>query len=99
MPAGHKIGQPAPLITEIKDEVILNLRQRFGGNQAEDAANAAAAASAGSKMSSSSSAAAGKAAAGSKGGSKGGGGGKKVCGGWSDASLHASERVLHSCRP
>jgi methionyl-tRNA synthetase len=77
MPAGHKIGQPAPLITEIKDEVILDLRQRFGGNQAEDAANAAAAASAGSKKSSgsSSTAAAGKAAAGSKGG---GGGGKKA---------------------
>lgn len=82
IPAGHKIGQPAPLITDIKDEVIEGLRERFGGNQAADAERAAAAAAGGassSKKSSSSAAAGGgkgAAAAGSKGGSKGGGGKK-----------------------
>lgn len=81
--AGHKIGTPAPLITEIKDEVIEDLRQRFGGNQAADAeAAAAAAASSGSKKTGTASkAAAGKgptgaaaaaAGAGAKAGSKGG---------------------------
>jgi methionyl-tRNA synthetase len=65
IPAGHKIGQPAPLITEIKDEVIQGLRDRFGGNQAEDAQRAAAAQSAGGG------AAAGAAAAGAAGSKKG----------------------------
>lgn len=83
VPAGHKIGPPAPLITEIKDEVIEELRSRFGGNQAEDAANAAAAAAGGggkkggaaasSSSSSTKAAAVGKAAA---AGSKGAGGKK-----------------------
>jgi tRNA-binding EMAP/Myf-like protein len=78
VPAGHKIGQPGPLITEIKDEVIEALRARFGGNQAADAAAAAAAAAAGGGApsgSSSSSAAGGKAGGSSKGGGGGGGGG------------------------
>jgi methionyl-tRNA synthetase len=49
VPGGHQIGKPAPLITEIKDDVIEGLRARFGGNQAEDAAAAAAAAAGGAK--------------------------------------------------
>jgi len=32
VPAGHKIGQPAPLITEIKDEVIEGLLQHHPGS-------------------------------------------------------------------
>jgi tRNA-binding EMAP/Myf-like protein len=85
LPAGHKIGTPAPLITEIKDEVIEELRSRFGGNQAEDAANAAAAAAGGKKgaaaassSSSSKAAVGGKAAAAAAAGGKGGGGKKKA---------------------
>jgi methionyl-tRNA synthetase len=66
---GHKIGQPAPLITEIKDDVIDALRARFGGSQAGDAANAAAAAGGGSAGS--------KKAAGGKAAAAAGGGGKK----------------------
>jgi methionyl-tRNA synthetase len=74
VPGGHQIGKPAPLITEIKDEVVEGLRARFGGNQAEDAAAAAAAAAAGGQKG-----AAGKkgAAAAGKGSSSGKGGGKK----------------------
>jgi methionyl-tRNA synthetase len=49
VPGGHQIGKPAPLITEIRDDVIDGLRARFGGNQAEDAAAAAAAAAGGAK--------------------------------------------------
>lgn len=70
VPAGHAIGKPAPLISEIKDEVIEALRGRFGGNQAADA-EAAAAAAAGPKKAVKAAAAGGKAAAGSKGSSKG----------------------------
>jgi methionyl-tRNA synthetase len=82
VPAGHKIGQPAPLITEIKDEVIEGLRERFGGNQAADAERAAAAAAGGaasssSKKSSSSAAAGAAKGAAAAAGGKGGGGGKK----------------------
>jgi len=85
VPAGHKIGQPAPLITEIKDEVIEGLRQRYGGSQAADAEAAAAAAGSaagsskkgGSSSSSSATKGAGAAAAGGKGGGKGSGGKKE----------------------
>lgn len=80
VPAGHSIGKPAPLITEIKDEVIEALRGRFGGSQAADAeaaASAAASSSAGGKKGGKPAAAGGKAAAvgkaagGGKGSSKG----------------------------
>lgn len=80
IPAGHKIGQPAPLITEIKDEVIQGLRERFGGNQAEDAQRAAAAAGgAGAAAPGGSSSKKGGGGAAAAAGSKGGGskGGKK----------------------
>ncbi|KXZ47587.1 hypothetical protein GPECTOR_34g746 [Gonium pectorale] len=43
--AGHVMGTPGPLISAISEEQVEELRARFGGNQAEDAANAAAAAS------------------------------------------------------
>ncbi|WIA39334.1 hypothetical protein OEZ86_005446 [Tetradesmus obliquus] len=69
VPGDHVIGKPAPLITEIKDEVIEGLRARFGGNQAEDAA-AAAAAAAGGKQGAAAAAAAGKGSSSSKGGGK-----------------------------
>lgn len=86
IPAGHKIGQPAPLITEIKDEVIQGLRERFGGNQAEDAQRAQAAAAGGvgaavpgggSSSSKKGGGGGAAAAAGGKGGSGSKGGGKK----------------------
>jgi methionyl-tRNA synthetase len=75
VPGGHQIGKPAPLITEIKDEVIEGLRARFGGNQAEDAAAAAAAAAGGAKggpgkQGAAAAAAAGKSSSSSKGGGK-----------------------------
>jgi methionyl-tRNA synthetase len=78
VPAGHTIGTPSPLITEIKDEVIEQLRERFGGSQADRAAAAAAAATAGGSSSSSASSAPGKkAAAGAAGKEDGAKGGKK----------------------
>lgn len=73
VPAGHTIGTPAPLITEIKDDVIEELRARFGGSQAADSEAAAAASSsaAGGKKGVKPATAGGKAAAaGSKGSSK-----------------------------
>ncbi|KAF6255958.1 tRNA synthetases class I (M)-domain-containing protein [Scenedesmus sp. NREL 46B-D3] len=73
IPGGHQIGKPAPLITEIKDEVVEGLRARFGGNQTEDAAAAAAAAgqkSGPGKKGAAAAAAAGKGSSGSKGGGK-----------------------------
>jgi methionyl-tRNA synthetase len=76
IPGGHQIGKPAPLITEIKDEVIEGLRSRFGGNQAEDAA-AAAAAAGGAKGGPGKKGAAAAAAAG-KGSSRSKGGGKQA---------------------
>ncbi|EFJ45231.1 hypothetical protein VOLCADRAFT_82392 [Volvox carteri f. nagariensis] len=74
VPAGHPIGTPGPLISQITEEQVEALRARFGGNQAADEAAAAAAAS------TSKPAAAGKgkaAAAAALGGDKkaGGGGG------------------------
>lgn len=60
VPAGHEIGTPTPLISEIKDEVVEALRERFAGSQADRAAAAAA-------SSSSAQAAAGGKAASSKG--------------------------------
>lgn len=75
IPAGHAIGTPAPLISEIKDDVIEGLRAKFGGSQAADAEAAAAASSsgAGGKKAGKGAAAGGKgaAAAGGKGSSKG----------------------------
>jgi methionyl-tRNA synthetase len=76
VPGGHQIGKPAPLISEIKDEVVEGLRARFGGNQAEDAAAAAAAAAAGGGQKGvpgkkgAAAAAAGKGSSSSKGGGK-----------------------------
>ncbi|GLC48701.1 hypothetical protein PLESTB_000127300 [Pleodorina starrii] len=46
VPAGHCIGTPGPLISQISEETVEALRARFGGNQAADAAAAAAAAAA-----------------------------------------------------
>jgi len=83
VPAGHVIGQPAPLITEIKDEIIDSLRARYGGNQAEDAANAAASSAtaggpaAGGKKAAAAAAAQGAGKAAAAAGSKGGSGGAK----------------------
>lgn len=80
LPAGHEIGKPAPLISEIKDDVIDGLRARFGGSQADDAAAAAAAADSSGKSAAGAAGKKGAAAAGGKAtaaaaaaGSKGGG--------------------------
>lgn len=81
LPPGHAIGSPAPLISEIKEEVISALRARFGGSQAEDAAAAAGgggAAKGGKKGAAAAAGAAGagvgaKAAAGAGAGKKKGG--------------------------
>ena len=87
VPAGHTIGTPSPLITEIKDDVIEQLRERFGGSQADRAAAAAAGASSSSSSAASKKAAAGAGGKPGKDGKKGaaaggavaaaGGGGKK----------------------
>ncbi|GFR44727.1 hypothetical protein Agub_g6053, partial [Astrephomene gubernaculifera] len=44
VPAGHVLGTPGPLISQITEEQIEALRAKFGGNQAADEAAAAAAA-------------------------------------------------------
>ena len=33
MPEGHKIGQPGPLIREIKPDEIATLKAKYAGNQ------------------------------------------------------------------
>ncbi|GIL79322.1 hypothetical protein Vretifemale_8708, partial [Volvox reticuliferus] len=43
VPAGHRIGTPGPLISQIPEEQVEALRARFGGNQAADNDAAAAA--------------------------------------------------------
>ncbi|XP_020584174.1 probable methionine--tRNA ligase [Phalaenopsis equestris] len=35
LPSGHKIGKPEPLFTELEDEKVESLRQRYAGSQAE----------------------------------------------------------------
>ena len=61
VPAGHAIGEPAPLVREIREEEVAALKERFGGDQRADAEAAAAAAAAGGG---------GEAAAGGKKGGK-----------------------------
>jgi methionyl-tRNA synthetase len=60
LPAGHRIGETAPLVREIREEEVAALKERFGGDQKADAE--AAAAAAGGE--------AGAAAGGKKGGGK-----------------------------
>jgi hypothetical protein len=80
---GHKLGTPAPLISEIPDEVIEELRQKYGGRQDATAATAdggsGAAASTSGKGGAAAGGKGGKGADGAAAGAKkgGGGGGKK----------------------
>ncbi|KAG1675465.1 hypothetical protein FOA52_001764 [Chlamydomonas sp. UWO 241] len=73
MSAGHVLGTPAPLVSAIPDELIEQLRERFGGSQEERAERAAAGAAAGA-------AGTAGAAAAAAGGGKGAGADKKSAG-------------------
>jgi methionyl-tRNA synthetase len=42
VPAGHKIGKPAPLFKELKDEGVALHREKYAGSQAERSSKAAA---------------------------------------------------------
>ncbi|KAI8463720.1 MAG: tRNA synthetases class I (M)-domain-containing protein [Monoraphidium minutum] len=77
MAAGHKLGTPAPLVAEIPDEVIEELRLKYGGKQDTSAAVASSAAAGGGAAApgGAKGGAAGAGAAAVKGGAKGGKGG------------------------
>jgi len=68
---GHKIGKPSPLISEISDEVIQQLRARYAGSQADRAAAATTASTSGAAASSAAAAAPGKQKAGAAAGAAG----------------------------